>query len=64
MKQQPRVVQEEAKIADLEAITAGMKTNLLEQSPPSKDACAQIGEVFARLHDTHKQYAAAANGLA
>ena len=64
MKQQPRVVQQKAKIADLESITAGMKTNLPEQSPPSKEACAQIGEVFARLHDAHKEYAAGANGLA
>ena len=64
MKQQPRVVQERAKIADLESITAGMKAKRPDQSPPSKEACAEIGEVFTRLHDAHKQYAAAANGLA
>ena len=57
-------MQDKAKIADLEAITSAIKTKFPEQSLPSKEACAQISEVFAKLHATHKEYAAAANALA
>ena len=46
-EQQPQVVQEKAQIAVL-------KTKSPEQSLPSKEVCAQIGEVFVRLHDAHK----------
>ena len=60
-EQQPRVVQEKAKIT---VITDTLKTKFPEQSLPSKEACAQIGEVFTRLHNAHKEYAAAAEGLA
>ena len=63
-EQQPRVVQEKAKIAGLKVITDAPKTKFPEQSLPSKEVCAQIGEVFVRLHDAHKGYAAAAEGLA
>ena len=62
-EQQPRVVQEKAKIAGLKVITDALKTKFPEQSLPSKEVCAQIGEVFTRLHNTHKGYAAAAEGL-
>ena len=63
-KQKPKVVQEKAKITDLEAITATLKTKFLEQSLPSKEACAQIGKVFTKLHAAHREYAVAANALA
>ena len=63
-EQQPRVVQEKAEITGLEVITDALKTKFPEQSLPSKETCAQIGEVFVRLHNAHKEYAAAAEGLA
>ena len=57
-------MQEKAEIAGLEVITDALKTKFPEQSLPSKEVCAQIGEVFMRLHNTHKEYAAATEGLA
>ena len=63
-EQQPRVVQEKAEIAGLEVITDALKTKFPEQSLPSKEVCTQIGEVFVRLHNAHKEYAAATEGLA
>ena len=63
-EQQPRVVQEKAEITGLEVITDALKTKFPEQSLRSKEVCAQIGEVFVRLHVAHKGYAAAAEGLA
>ena len=63
-EQQPRVVKEATKVADLEAITEALKSKFPQQSLLSKEICAQIGEVFAHLHNTHKEYAAAAEGLA
>ena len=63
-EQQPRVVKEKAEIADLEVITDALKSKFPEQSLPSKEICAQIGEVFVKLHNAHKEYATAAEGLA
>ena len=63
-EQQPQVVKEKAKITDLEVITDALKSKFPEQSLPSKEICAQIGEVFMKLHNAHKEYAAAAEGLA
>ena len=63
-EQQPRVVKEATDVADLEVITEALKSKFLQQSLPSKEICAQIGEVFAHLHNVHKEYAAAAEGLA
>ena len=57
-------MQGKAEIAGLKVITDALKTKFPEQSLLSKEACAQIGEVFMRLHDAHKEYAAAAEGLA
>ena len=63
-EQQPQVVQEKAEIAGLEVITNALKAKFPEQSLPSKEVCAQIDEGFVRLHDAHKEYATAAEGLA
>ena len=63
-EQQPRVVKEATNVADLEAITKALKSKFPQQSLPSKEICAQIGEVFAHLHNSHKEYAAATEGLA
>ena len=63
-EQQPRVVKEATDVADLEVITKALKSKFPQQSLPSKEICAQIGEVFAHLHNVHKEYAAATEGLA
>ena len=63
-EQQPRVVKEATDVADLEIITKALKSKFPQQSLLSKEICAQIGEVFAHLHNAHKEYAAATEGLA
>ena len=63
-EQQPRVVKEPTDVVDLEVITEALKSKFLQKSLPSKEICAQIGEVFVHLHNVHKEYAAAAEGLA
>ena len=63
-EQQPRVVKEAIDVADLEVITEALKSKFPQQNLPSKEICAQIGEVFAHLHNAHKEFAAAAEGLA
>ena len=63
-EQQPRVIKEATDVADLEVITETLKLKFPQQSLPSKEICAQIGEVFVHLHNAHKEYAAAAEGLA
>ena len=63
-EQQPRVVKEATDVIDLEVITEALKSKFLQQSLLSKEICAQIGEVFVHLHNVHKEYAAAAEGLA
>ena len=63
-EQQLRVLKEATDVTDLEAITEALKSKFPQQSLPSKEICAQIGEVFVHLHNTHKEHAAAAEGLA
>ena len=63
-EQQLRFLKEATDVADLEAITEALKSKFPQQSLPSKEICAQIGEVFVHLHNAHKEYAAATEGLA
>ena len=49
-EQQPRVVKEATYVADLEVITDALKLKFPQQRLPSKEICAQIGEVFVHLH--------------
>ena len=41
-----------------------MQQQFPEQSLPSRDVCAQIGDIFNHLHSAHKAYSAAADGMA
>ena len=58
------VLEDSAKVPDLETVTAALKQKFPKQSLPTKDVCAQIGNVFDNLHSACKAYAAAASGLA
>ena len=59
-----KVTKENRSIPGLETILTALKDKHPSQSLPDAETCGKIGEVFNKIHSTHKAYAEAAEGLA
>ena len=61
---QPKVVQEQRKVPELEHILGVMTGRLPQQKLPSSEVCSLIADVFSDLAKAHSAQAQAAKGLA
>ena len=61
---QPKVMQEQRKVPELEHILGAMTGRLPEQKLPSSEVCSLIADVFSDLAKAHSAQAQAAKGLA
>ena len=61
---QPRVVQEQREVPELEHILGAMASKLPKQNLPSSEICSLISNVFSNLVKAHSAQAQAAKGLA
>ena len=59
-----KVTKEPRNIPGLETILTALKDKHPAESLPNTKTCEKIGEVFNKIHCTHKAYAEAAEGLA
>ena len=61
---QPKVVQEQRKVPELEHILRAMTGRLPEQKLPSSEVCSLIADVFSDLAKVHSAQAQAVKGQA
>ena len=61
---QPKVMQEQRKVLELEHILRVMTGRLLEQKLPSSEVCSLIADIFSDLAKAHSVQAQAVKGLA
>ena len=61
---QPKVMEEQRKVLELEHILGAMTGRLLQQKLPSSEVCSLIANVFSDLVKAHSARAQAAKGLA
>ena len=61
---QPKVVEEQRKVLELEHILGAMTDRLPQQKLPSSEVCSLIANIFSDLAKAHSAGAQAAKGLA